>query len=41
MNTQFISEGPIQVWAYMMHELDDSELNQRNELQPCKPLELS
>ena len=41
MNTQFISEGPVQGWAYMMHELDDSELNQRNELQPWEPLELS
>ncbi|GAB2972113.1 hypothetical protein GCM10027049_02200 [Mucilaginibacter puniceus] len=41
MSMQYVSQGALNGWAYEMHELDESALNQQNELQPWQPLEVS
>jgi len=41
MNTQFVSQDNLQGWAFLMHDLDESELNQVYDLQRWQPLEVS
>jgi hypothetical protein len=41
INTQFVNQESEQGWAYLMHPLDESCLNQNGILQPWKPVEVS